>query len=199
MESQTQTITVPEAPSAVSTTAPEASSAVSTTAPEASSAVSATVPAVSSAGDPANGTGTNSDSNGERHTLRADNLPEPKTAPPGVEEPEARETLLDRMASDEEMEENNRLWDIYNETEWAQHVAFKNEVESVTAQGFLKPGDDEEGKEGSRNIFAGESFSNGHQVNAYLLEQLCMVLETAADSKKRSEGFSCECFPDLVI
>ncbi|KAI7554335.1 hypothetical protein KC331_g615 [Hortaea werneckii] len=99
-------------------------------------------------------------------------LPEPKSAPKEVEEPEDPQTLVDRMASDEETTENQKQWEAYNESEWGTYVAQKAEIESITPEGFLKPGEAEEDEHPTRQILANMSFRNGHEVNAHLLMQL---------------------------
>jgi hypothetical protein len=126
-------------------------------------------------------------------------LPDPKPKPQEVKKPEDVESLEDRMATDDEIDENKRQWEAYNASEWAHYVALKEEVESVNPNGFVKNEEDEEDGQGSRNILAGMSFRNGHQVNEILLDQLRIVMETDADRTKRDEGYRCRCFPDLVI
>lgn len=126
-------------------------------------------------------------------------LPGPKTKPQEVKEPKDEKSLENGMATDEEREKNEKEWEAYNETEWARYLAFKKEVESVDPNGFTKDGEDDEGEPGSRNILAGMSFQNGHQVNQLLLDQLRIVLETDADRTKRDEGYKCRCFPDFII
>lgn len=158
-----------------------------------------TVPPVSDTVKADNETGPNFDVNGG-HRFMKEKFPDPKPAPQEeVEEPESDESLNNRMATDDERDENRRQWEAYNESEWGRYVALKEEVESVTPDGFMKAEDGEEGREGSRQILAGMSFDNGHQVNDHLLDQLRIVMETDADRTKRAEGYKCRCFPDLVI
>lgn len=126
-------------------------------------------------------------------------LPEPKSAPKEVEEPEDPQTLVDRMASDEETTENQKQWEAYNESEWGTYVAQKAEIESITPEGFLKPGEAEEDEHPTRQILANMSFRNGHEVNAHLLMQLESVLKTDADREKRHQGYECKCCSDSDI
>lgn len=157
-----------------------------------------TVPPISNAVSSGSETAPDVDVNGG-HSSAKEELPEPKPKPQEVKEPEDAESLEDRMATDDEINENKRQWEAYNASEWAHYVALKEEVESINPDGFAKAEDDEEGGKGSRNILAGMSFQNGHQVNELLLDQLRIVLETDADRTKRDEGYKCRCFLDLVI
>ena len=131
--------------------------------------------------------------------LAVTELPDPKPKPQEAKKPEDVESLEDRMATDDEIDENKRQWEAYDASEWARYVALKEEVESVNPDGFIKDDGNEEDGQGSRNILAGMSFRNGHQVNELLLDQLRTVLETDADRTKRDEGYKCRCSPDLVI
>jgi hypothetical protein len=157
-----------------------------------------TVPPISNAVSSGSETAPDVDVNGGNSSAKKE-LPEPKPKPQEVKKPEDVESLVDRMATDDEMEENEREWEAYYESDWARYVALKEEVESITPDGFAKAEDGEEGQKGSRNILAGMSFRNGHQVNEVLLDQFRIVLETDADRTKREEGYKCRCFPDLVI
>ena len=159
----------------------------------------ATVPPVLGNTHPDHETTLNNDvGNGFR--LAEGNFPEPKLAPQkDVEEPEDEQSLDDRMATDEEREENRKKWEAYNASEWSRYKALKEEVESVNPDGFVKAGEAEEDGNGSRQILANMSFRNGHEVNQYLLEQLRIVLETDADRTKRVEAYNCRYFPDPVV
>jgi hypothetical protein len=175
MESQTQTTTVP----------PVSSTASSGTA------------------KPGNETTPNAKtSNGNRiveENLLADgSLPSPKPAPNELKQPEDPQSLEDRMASEEEHEENKKQWEAYNDSDWANYVALKEEVESVNPDGFVKPGESEEDERPLRNILANMSFQNGHMVNEHLLSQLRIVFETDADQTKRDEGYKCRFSPNVV-
>lgn len=131
--------------------------------------------------------------------LAVTELPDPKPKPQEAKKPEDEESLESRMASDDQINENRREWEAYDASPWARYVVLKREVESVNPDGFIKDDGNEEDGQGSRNILAGMSFRNGHQVNELLLDQLRVVLETDADRTKRDEGYKCRCFPDFVI
>jgi hypothetical protein len=156
------------------------------------------VPPISNAVSSGSETAPDVDVNGGNSSAKK-KLPEPKPKPQEVKKPEDEATLENRMATDDEIDENRREWEAYYESDWARYEALKQEVESITSTGFAKAEDDEEGQKGSRNILAGMNFQNGHQVNEILLDQYRIVLETDADRTKRDEGYKCRCFLDLVI
>lgn len=131
--------------------------------------------------------------------LLTDNkLPDPKPAPKEIEQPEDSQSLESRMASQEEQDENVKQWEAYNNSDWAKYLALKEEVESVTGQGFVRPGEYEDNGQPVRNILANMSFRNGHEVNEHLLTQLRTVFETEADQSKREEGYRCRSPPHFI-
>ena len=157
-----------------------------------------TAPPVTRAAGPVDGIRPNNDvANG--HRLAEGELPNPKPAPKVVEKPEEEQSLDNRMATDEERNENEKQWEAYNESEWARYENFKQEIESVNPLGFLRAGETEEGERVVRHILANQSFQNGHEVNALLLEQLSVVFETDADRTKRVEAYNCGYSPDSFV
>lgn len=118
-------------------------------------------------------------------------LPEPRLAPDEVEKPEDEESLQDRMASDEEVEDNKVQRKAYEARE--TYEILKEEVESINNKGFAKDGEE------NQHILAGGGFRNGHEVNELLLTQLRTVMVTDADRAKRDAAYKCECLIDLVL